>query len=528
MKRTCLLVVAVSLALPSMLSAATKNWSGAVNGNFSNGGNWTQGTPPVAGDDLVFGPGSPNNPLNNDLAPGTMLHSLTFLTSTHVNGNTLGLTGGMSTSGPGTTASFLLPFSLGASQTWFGQFGIGVFSPIDLGPYTLTLSGGPLMGVQSSISGTGGLVVDGNVNLWAANTFTGPTVVKSNSELGCVCVLPGPVNVAGRIAMTRSIIGPAVPRTGALTSTGGVIAVFDGATESGNLTLDSASQFVVTANSAAHAPLSVTGSVALGNAQLKFTANFTPALGTVFTLIDNDGSDPVSGTFAGLPEGARLGTAQISYHGGSGNDVTLTIVPPAVPTSTGLQVRPNPTYVGAKTTLNATVTSTGGTPTGSVTFYDGASALVTAPLTGGSATALVGPLPRGLTQITATYVPDNSAFLGSTSQAVQLSVEVPAAATTTVLSVTPLQSVRGQAVTLTAAVTSVGGSPFGSVVFTDGADVLDSRPLTGPTVSITTTELSAGEHTLRAVFVPMGSFLPSTSDAVMLTVVESRRRAARH
>ena len=55
---------------------------------------------------------------------------------------------------------------------------------------------------------------------------------------------------------------------------------------------------------------------------------FTPALGSAFTLIQNDGLDAVVGTFAGLPQDATLVlsgmTLQISYVGGTGNDVLLT------------------------------------------------------------------------------------------------------------------------------------------------------------------------------------------------------------
>src|SRR5713226_3440767 len=32
----------------------TKLWSGTINGNFSNGGNWVGGVAPAAGDDLFF------------------------------------------------------------------------------------------------------------------------------------------------------------------------------------------------------------------------------------------------------------------------------------------------------------------------------------------------------------------------------------------------------------------------------------------------------------------------------------------
>ncbi|HEX3110828.1 MAG TPA: Ig-like domain-containing protein, partial [Thermoanaerobaculia bacterium] len=54
----------------------------------------------------------------------------------------------------------------------------------------------------------------------------------------------------------------------------------------------------------------------------------SPAVGIPITIISNDGSDPVVGTFNGLPEGTTFaadGTLfRISYHGNDGNDVTLT------------------------------------------------------------------------------------------------------------------------------------------------------------------------------------------------------------
>jgi hypothetical protein len=53
--------------------------------------------------------------------------------------------------------------------------------------------------------------------------------------------------------------------------------------------------------------------------------------GTVFTAIDNIAATPVSGTFANLPDGSTftVGTNsyQVSYSGGDGNDLTLTVVP---------------------------------------------------------------------------------------------------------------------------------------------------------------------------------------------------------
>jgi Dockerin type I domain len=74
----------------------------------------------------------------------------------------------------------------------------------------------------------------------------------------------------------------------------------------------------------------VNGTVNFGGATLSpvLFPGFIPPVGTTFTIIDNDGTDPVTGTFAGLPQGAVLSTGgqsfSISYAGGTGNDVVLT------------------------------------------------------------------------------------------------------------------------------------------------------------------------------------------------------------
>ncbi|MCM2374920.1 FG-GAP-like repeat-containing protein [Aporhodopirellula aestuarii] len=74
--------------------------------------------------------------------------------------------------------------------------------------------------------------------------------------------------------------------------------------------------------------MSVVGTVNLNDATLMTTGTIASNLGQTVEIINNDGSDPIVGTFAGLPEGAfttinGLDFA-ISYIGGDGNDVTLT------------------------------------------------------------------------------------------------------------------------------------------------------------------------------------------------------------
>jgi autotransporter-associated beta strand protein len=84
--------------------------------------------------------------------------------------------------------------------------------------------------------------------------------------------------------------------------------------------------------------LNVTGTVSLANATLMVVPAFaTPvSIGQKFIIINNDLSDAINGTFSGLAEGATITVGGykfiISYAGGTGNDVvlTLTALPGAV------------------------------------------------------------------------------------------------------------------------------------------------------------------------------------------------------
>ncbi|WP_425397049.1 matrixin family metalloprotease [Aeoliella sp.] len=73
--------------------------------------------------------------------------------------------------------------------------------------------------------------------------------------------------------------------------------------------------------------LDVNGTIEVAGANLNIDLGYTPADGQEFFIIDNDGTDPVVGTFAGLPEGAAFDVDGkrffITYTGGDGNDVVL-------------------------------------------------------------------------------------------------------------------------------------------------------------------------------------------------------------
>ena len=84
--------------------------------------------------------------------------------------------------------------------------------------------------------------------------------------------------------------------------------------------------------------LNLEGILNLNTAALTFEgSSYKPLVGDVFTIVQNDGTDAIEGTFAGLPEAASitnfLGSglnAFISYVGGDGNDVVISVKTPCV------------------------------------------------------------------------------------------------------------------------------------------------------------------------------------------------------
>ena len=94
---TLLLVLAGLVSMPSA-QAGIKFWTGAVNGNFNNAGNWSGGTP-VAGDDLIFQANALVTRLvaTNDFSPNRAFNTITFHGSNYViRGSALLVTNGIS------------------------------------------------------------------------------------------------------------------------------------------------------------------------------------------------------------------------------------------------------------------------------------------------------------------------------------------------------------------------------------------------------------------------------------------------
>ena len=176
---------------------------------------------------------------------------------------------------------------------------------------------------------------------------------------------------------------------------------------------------------------------------------------------------------------------------GRGSPIANLLVPAlagsvaGVSTTTAVSAAPNPTTFGQMVTLTATVTGTGGTPTGSVTFFDGASLLGSVTLNAGATASLaVSTLAAGTHTITAVYG-GNTNFAASASGAM---TETVMAVPTSTLTSAPNPSLVGQSVTFTATLVGSSSVPTGTVTFQDsgtsiGTGKLSSAANSSPTAA---------------------------------------------
>jgi LmbE family N-acetylglucosaminyl deacetylase len=185
-----------------------------------------------------------------------------------------------------------------------------------------------------------------------------------------------------------------------------------------------------------------------------------------------------------------------------------------IPTSTILANTPNPSTYGGLVTFTATVTGSGGTPTGMVTFMDGTTVLGTGTLSGGQATYATSALGGGTHSVTTIYSGD-SIFASSTSPGITQTVKSILSSTS--LSSSADLSAYGSAVTFTAIVTPSAAT--GTVTFMDGATVLGTGALSGGTVTYATSTLGGGTHSVTAIYSGDANFTGSTSSPYAQTVV---------
>ena len=260
------------------------------------------------------------------------------------------------------------PLALAANnpEIWSGSFAFGGSNSLNLGGgavslqsnIALTTTAG-LLSDEGTISGGYSLTKAGagSLAIAGANSFSGGNTIIAGTEFinnstgsgsgsGSVTVAAG-----GMLGGTGSISGTVTVDSGGTLSPGnGGTAIFS----TGSLTLESGSNFdaVINGNAAgsSYDQVDVTGSVDLAGAHLNLSGSRTAQGGDAISLIQNDSSDPVVGTFSGLYEGAATAFNSvlyaITYEGDDGNDTVLTDASPVI----AMVASANPSSVTGNTT----------------------------------------------------------------------------------------------------------------------------------------------------------------------------------
>jgi hypothetical protein len=265
------------------------------------------------GNDAAFGTGPIT--MNND--------KVTILTNEHSIANPLNMNG----FGIGTNGAVNRNGTWSGPVTLLGDTAVGVFADQGL-HFTGALSGA--FALIGPINFAGNFVyLDGNspaftgvvqprlgtiyVNGTLANATANFVDAAAGSVLGGTGVIGGNVTVESDMHLAPGVHGPGVLSTGNL-------AIGPGAFLDLELNGPTAG--------AEYDRVTVAGTVAVdGTLNITLGNGYVPAVGAQFAIVVNDGSDAVTGTFTGLPEGAhlRVGSTRfrITYAGGSGNDIVL-------------------------------------------------------------------------------------------------------------------------------------------------------------------------------------------------------------
>ncbi len=223
--------------------------------------------------------------------------------------------------------------------------------------------------------------------------------------------------------------------------------------------------------------------------------NGTAQIGTGTTA-----SGVASFTTSSLPAGKL--TIKALYAGdatfASSSGTVKQTVSPYVTTTT-LTSNINPSNYGQAVLLTAQVTS-GGTPTGTVTFYNGTLKLGTGTLSNGTATLSITTLPVGTDSLTAVYKGDADDS-GSTSQPLSQTVNQAQINFQSLVSSRNPATVN-VAVTFTGTLSSNGGLPAGQIVtFTVNGSTLGTAVISKTGIAKLSTKFSAeGSYQVTASF----------------------------
>jgi polygalacturonase len=401
----------------------------------------------------------------------------------------------------GTLASVTLSGLSAGTHTYTAKYpGDANYNALGFGSVTVTVTGastasttvlttpatstyGTAVTLSAAVSGSGGTPT-GSVAFYDGTTLLGSSPLSAGAGSLSVTL------AGGSHSLTAVYSGDTTFVTS--TSTVKALAVATASTMTGLTSLPT----TVTAGQTAALTATVTG--VSGQATPTGTVSFTDGVTSLGNASLNGAGVAMLTATLSTP-GSRTITASYggdgNYAVSSGNTMVMVV---SGTTSTALTA-PATAVFGTGVSLSAKITATGGTPTGTISFYDGTTLLGTAPVASNAASLTGVTLAGGMHSLTAVYSGD-SVFPASTSTASMFTVTT--AATTTGLSAAPATVVAFSALNLTATVTGVSGqvTPSGTVTFSVGATVLGTGQLAGGVATLATSLSTTGSQTITAAY----------------------------
>jgi hypothetical protein len=421
--------------------------------------------------------------------------------------------------------------SLSGTTAAAASGGIATFGNLSLdtaGTYTLKATDGNLTSATTNaftvnpLASTTSLAASSD-SLTAGQVvaFTATVTAENGSPTGTVTFMDGSIPVG--TAPINSTTHQATAFTDSLPSgSNDITATYNGsgefATSSTSLTES------VSASVATTITLATSSDSILAGLVIAFTAKVTAATGSptgivtfmddstlIGTAVINATTHEAIGFTLSLPVGFNDITATFSSSAGfSASSTSLVqIINPGTPTTTSLIASSNPVTAGQVIAFTATVTSASGSPTGTVTFMDGAIPIGTAAINPDThqAIAFALSLPAGSNIITAAY--NGGPGFAASSAALAEAVNAP---TTTTLAASSNSTTSGQVIAFTATVAADGASPTGTVTFMDGSLPIGTAPIdpiTGQAIAFTDS-LPTGSNKITATYNGAAGFAAST------------------
>lgn len=406
----------------SKVFAGTCSYVGSGGGSWNNPANWDAGCTgalgvPGTNDDITI---PADTSTNNDLV-GLTLNSITFdgIPSSTQSGNAVTIVDAIINAGPPNPITISFNIILGgggnvslSTNNYSGGVNLGttdlIAAPTVL-PWGIS---GPLSGSGDIIMNDVGSMVPAGLSSGAA--YSGNIIISGDSSviLGSNFTNANvQLNDGGTLSSTGMIGSVITDGTGRIQAYDGVlVSEVNVATSIILTTGDTYAVRLVSAGTAGQDYDTLNADFAvLGGATLSLTLDggYIPAGGDTFTIVS--GTTGITGTFAGLPDGAIISVGgllfEINY---TSTEVTLQVVD-LVLQFQSFDATPTTTTPGSPVTISLQLGGNLGTPTGTVSFFADGNLIGTVSVNGsGLASLTISDLPLGINSITADYSGDGT------------------------------------------------------------------------------------------------------------------------